>query len=196
MKLLEFIADVVVTLGVYLPVTCFVFGLLPNIKAKNLTLTEKNKLIRDGVTHCTIKKNADKIIEMGFFMASSRMKSYSNLFKKSTYFFSTSDISNENINFNCCVKDDTVLIKVTELSQQQIENFKIRRIDKSLIYTGNFEINSRNKIEIKSIGDKKSNIFRILLNKRNYIFLFACIAVATSFIVYGPYLAIRFLFFN
>ena len=196
MRLLDFIIVVIITFGVYLPFTCFVFGLLPNIKARNLTSTEKIKLIKEGITHCTIKKNADKIIEMGVFIASRRIKSYSNLFKKSTYFFVTSDVNNENINFNCCVEKDTVLIKVTKLTQQQIDDFKIRRIDNALVYTGNFKINCSNKIEIKNIGDKKSNIFMILLNKRSYIFMFTCVAAVTSFVVYVPYLIIRFLLLN
>ena len=134
-------------------VTYYIFGKQKNIAAKELSNTHKNKIKECGIIHYTKREYAEEIIKQGVFKPSNRIKSYSSGLKKSVHFFIASHYNDKSIEFNIINLD--CYIKITGLTENQLNNIKIRGFDKTLVYTGEFVIESENNCFIEESKETK-----------------------------------------
>lgn len=147
---------VILLLPIIITSTYYIFGFLPSIKACNLNEEQKNDLLEYGIIHCTKKKNADLIKVERIIKSSNRIKSYSNHFHRCVYFYSVKYIDETKIKFNTGTNKNHKII-IANLTEQQINNFKIRKFDNSLMYDGDLRILNENDFRTEEISELYRN---------------------------------------
>jgi len=157
--------------------TYFIFGLFKPIKARNLTSDEKNFIMKNGITHKTSDKGKRGIQEKKEIYGTWGFKSYSNHFKKCVYFFSNYQ-ENEIARLLNGSKYKWE-IHITELTDEQINNIKIRSYDKSILFDGDFKFESLNNIKYEKVA-KRERSFKALRSR--YFYIYILYALLSSFI--------------
>ena len=141
---------------IWIYLTYFIFGFFPFIKAKNLREDDILKIRQLGISHKTTSEGKAGIENDGKIKGSKFRKAYSNHFKRTAFFFANAYIKDgEDINNNLKYE---YTIKISNLSERQIQNFKIREYDKALMYNGDFTIEEQNIIQIEPIEREKYKV--------------------------------------
>lgn len=155
----------------------YIIGFLPDYRARPLSNQETIKIKQEGIIHITEEKYA-KLIKSGrYIKSSSKIKSYSNHFKRSTYFFIAQFLNDKDIVFNISLKKKKLYTKIhiKQLSDEQISYLYIRRHDNAIMYIGDFTFKDFNQILITPImfSDENRSI-KHYLNIRNFKFIGVC----------------------
>lgn len=87
------------------------FGFFPSIKARALTPSEKERVLRDGISHFTTRSKADAIIKSRRIKKSSFIYSYSSHLRRSSFFFANSFMDKKALLFNAGNKDTQMEIR-------------------------------------------------------------------------------------
>ena len=119
--------------------TCFIFGFCPIVKAQNLKEEDALKIRQFGISHKTTSKGKVGIKKDNKIKGSK----FANAYIKDGEDF------NNNLKYE-------YNIKISNLSEKQIQNFKIREYDKVLMYNGDFVIEEQNVIQIESIKKERN----------------------------------------
>ena len=134
--------------------TCFIFGFCPIVKAQNLKEEDALKIRQFGISHKTTSKGKVGIKKDNKIKGSKFVKAYSTHFRKAVFFFANAYIKDgEDFNNNLKYEYN---IKISNLSEKQIQNFKIREYDKVLMYNGDIVIEEQNVIQIESIKKERN----------------------------------------
>lgn len=134
--------------------TYFIFGFFPFIKAQNLKEDDILKIRQLGISHKTTSKGKAGIVNDKKIKGSKFRKAYSNHFRRAVFFFANAYIKDgEDVNDNFKYE---YVVRISNLSEEQIKNLKIREYDKVLMYKGDFKIEEQNIIQIEPIEREKN----------------------------------------
>ena len=159
-----FIKSVVLVTLIFIPafsLTLFIFGFFPFNRTRALTDDEKNKVREYGICHKTSQKGKEGIVALSKIKGGKWWMAYSNHFRKSAFFFANAYIQDGEV-FNDNPKYRYTIF-IQRLTEEQLQNFKIRKHDKALIYNGDFMFDEVNQIRIDKIEKHKYRIVQILL---------------------------------
>lgn len=133
-------------------------GLTKPFKAHALSIDNKNDLMKDGISHKTSRLAKQCINKEKLVRKSNSLQSYSTQFHKCTFFFSNTHMDKKSELYNENSKYE-VIMYIRNLSETQIENFKIRDFDNAVMYNTDFKIEEYNTIEWIDLNKKNSNRF-------------------------------------
>lgn len=134
----------------------FVYGLFPSMRASKLTASDIMEIKTGGLLHKTNAKGADGILKSMVVKGRSGPVSYSNRFRKSSFFFISSYLDTNSEKFNFAFRHSKI-VKINNITDEQIEKMKIRKHDKALIVCGDFHILDENTVEVIPIYETKRN---------------------------------------
>lgn len=129
-------------------------GLLKKYKmleGRLLTEDELNIIKTNGISHCTTVKGLEGIKKDNCIHTSSKEKSYSN-HNKPCVFFCINGISTAEKGFNQNKKYKKKII-ITNLTDSQIKQMKIREYDNAIMYEGNFTFAEENFVKCENIAE-------------------------------------------
>ncbi len=135
----------------YLPV--FIIGFFPNHRAKDLNASDIEKIKRSGIVHITENRKVKSIVSDSLIKSSSRKKSYSCQFTRASYFFISECLNAKDIVFNFKIRKNKNYsrIHIQNITDKQIQKFKIRTHDNTIMYVGDFSFDIENKIIITKL---------------------------------------------
>lgn len=133
----------------------FIFSYFDIIKSKELTEDQKKMIELYGITHRTNNKGYCGIKKDNIIRKSKFLKSYSNHFKRCTFFFTEAYKDDVSIKFNVNSKCQYEVI-IKKLSNEQMSKLRIRDFDKAVIYMGDFKFSPENIVIWNKILDTKS----------------------------------------
>lgn len=125
-------------------------GSFPFLRAKRLTEKDIVALKEKGVCHKTTNKGLQGIQKEKTIKGSKGGKAYSTRRKKAVFFFANAYIEkgeefNENPKY-CHI------VKITNLTDKQVENMRIRSYDSVIVSLDNFKFDEENKVEYIDMG--------------------------------------------
>ena len=130
----------------------YIFGMMPSIKARDLTKNEKERIRKFGISHCTDDFGYEGIIRDKVINMSKGDQAYSNQYKPCVFFCINDGVGAvEGINRNTKY---TKKIVIKNLSQEQISEMKIRPCDEALLYQDDFSL-SGTTYEVESVKVKR-----------------------------------------
>lgn len=154
------------------------YGLLPCMRADTLKNDDIDKIKANGISHNTSNENYKKIIESGMIMGHGGLSAYSNLFRKSAFFFLNEDSTLEDEVYNGSHKFQKKIV-IKNISDEQISKMKIRHFDNSIIVCGDFYFSDTN--EVTNVELNKSD-YR-LCGKAMKAFLYQVITAVIAFVL-------------
>ena len=115
------------------------------MRANKLKKEDIEKIKANGISHNTSNENYKKIIESKMIRGRRGLNAYSNLFRKSAFFFlnERSDLEDEVYNGSRKFQKKIIIRKITD---EQIRKMKIRRFDNSIIVCGDFYFCDSNEV--------------------------------------------------
>ena len=125
-------------------------GSFPFLRAKRLTEKDIAALKEQGVCHKTTDRGLQGIQKEKTIKGSRGWKAYSTRRKKAVFFFANAYIEkgeefNENPKY-CHI------VKITNLTDKQVENMRIRSYDSVIVSLDNFKFDKENKVEYIDMG--------------------------------------------
>lgn len=125
-------------------------GSFPFLRAKRLTEKDIAVLKEQGVCHKTTDKGLQGIQKEKTIKGSSGWGAYSTHRKKAAFFFANAYIERGE-NFNKKQKHRHI-VKITNLTDKQIENMRIRSYDSAIASLGDFKFDKENNVEYSDMG--------------------------------------------
>lgn len=120
-------------------------GLVPCLRVKKLSHEDKKALKETGISHKTTETGKNGICKDKMIRGTKGHKAYSNFHKKTAFFLANAYYSRgEYFNDNLKYKYE---VKITNLSDEQIENMRIRSYDSAIAYLGDFKFEKENHVE-------------------------------------------------
>lgn len=158
----------------------------PLIKARKIKEAEMKEIHNGYLAHRTSKVCVEKILEEKCLRSSKGfLKTYSLGGKRAVYFFVSAFFNKKAERFNYSSKFECE-IRISNLTDEQIENLRLRRLDKAVAHIGDFEFLPQNVVTVVELEKPSKthlcfDLFKEVFSVNGV--LFASLLITNIFIV-------------
>lgn len=157
------------------------FKLSPEIGPRPIKDEElKEKIRKEGILHATNDEGMRGILKSQKIKCSKGINNYSNLLVPCVYFSPCNSLKSRKSNYT---RSYTKVLEIIP-SEEQMDKFKLRRFDGSLVYEGDFKLSEAKSFECKDYVEVKGHCFlRICTEVRRYVNYSLCELLAVGMIL-------------